>query len=373
MTIGDLEIKKQDFAESTVEPGLTFAFGKFDGILGLAYDTISVQHVVPPFYNMLNQGLLDEPVFAFWMGSDPDQGEATFGGVDERHYTGKIDYVPVRRKGYWEVELEKVKFGDEVLELENTGAAIDTGTSLIALPTDLAEIINRDIGASFFPRYARRRRRRRPSRRTWEGPGLEADSSPSLARRRQEGLERRLHRRVLDSPEPAVAHDVLWLQALPARREGLHPVRFFRFPRASERAWTDLRPRTARSEVQGTCMSAFQGLDIPAPMGPIWMCVALPPRPLSASLSASLSLLPSTLADAQHTHTASATSSSASVRRLALVVVPCARARASLTRPLPSLLLPLLLLNARSLHRLRPRPQRASAPSPLRALPRRRR
>lgn len=27
MTIGDLEIKKQDFAESTVEPGLAFAFG----------------------------------------------------------------------------------------------------------------------------------------------------------------------------------------------------------------------------------------------------------------------------------------------------------------------------------------------------------
>ena len=39
----------------------------------------------------------------------------------------------------WEVELEKVKFGDEEMELESTGAAIDTGTSLIALPTDIAE------------------------------------------------------------------------------------------------------------------------------------------------------------------------------------------------------------------------------------------
>jgi hypothetical protein len=29
LSIGDLTIKKQDFAESTVEPGLTFAFGKF--------------------------------------------------------------------------------------------------------------------------------------------------------------------------------------------------------------------------------------------------------------------------------------------------------------------------------------------------------
>lgn len=146
MNFAGLKVKDVDFAESTVEPGLTFVFAKvwtpleltrlqltmlkqFDGIMGLAYDTIAVQHVVPPFYQMINQGLLDDPVFAFYMGSDPEQGEAIFGGIDEKHYTGKIDYVPVRRKGYWEVELEKVKFGKEVLELESTGAAIDTGES----------------------------------------------------------------------------------------------------------------------------------------------------------------------------------------------------------------------------------------------------
>ena len=103
MTIGDLKVKKQDFAESTKEPGLAFAFGKFDGILGLAYDTIAVNHVVPPFYQMINQGLLDSPVFGFWLGDTAagegaPGGEATFGGIDENHYDGKITYVPVRRK-----------------------------------------------------------------------------------------------------------------------------------------------------------------------------------------------------------------------------------------------------------------------------------
>lgn len=116
---------------------------RFDGILGLGYDTISVNHITPPFYNMINQGLLDAPVFAFRLGSSEDDGgEAVFGGIDESAYSGSIDYVPVRRKAYWEVELEKVSFGDDELELENTGAAIDTGTSLIALPTDIAEMIN---------------------------------------------------------------------------------------------------------------------------------------------------------------------------------------------------------------------------------------
>ncbi|KAK4699366.1 saccharopepsin, partial [Phenoliferia sp. Uapishka_3] len=207
---GDLEIKKQDFAESTVEPGLTFAFGKFDGILGLGYDTISVAHVVPPFYNMINQGLLDAPLFAFWLGSDPEQGEAIFGGVDEKHFTGKIDYVPVRRKGYWEVELEKVKFGKETLELDNTGAAIDTGTSLIALPTDVAEIINKEIGA----------------KKSWNGQyTVECETVSSL---------------------PSLT---LYFGGLPY----------------------EISAEDYILNVQGTCISSFTGMDIPAPLGPIWI------------------------------------------------------------------------------------------------------
>ena len=113
---------------------------------------------------MINQKLIDSPVFSFRLGSSEDDGgEAIFGGIDDSAYTGKIDYVPVRRKAYWEVELEKVSLGDDELELENTGAAIDTGksitfqppgfsssllgTSLIALPTDMAEMLNAQIGA----------------------------------------------------------------------------------------------------------------------------------------------------------------------------------------------------------------------------------
>lgn len=96
--------------------------------MGLGYDTISVNHITPPFYSLMNQGLLDKPVFSFRVGSsEEDAGEATFGGIDESAYTGKIDYVPVRRRAYWEVEIEKITFGEDTLELENTGGAIDTG------------------------------------------------------------------------------------------------------------------------------------------------------------------------------------------------------------------------------------------------------
>lgn len=144
LQIGDLKVKGQDFAEATSEPGLAFAFGRFDGILGLGYDTISVNKMVPPFYNMLNQKLLDEPVFAFYLGDtnkEGDNSEATFGGVDKNHYTGELTKIPLRRKAYWEVDLDSITFGDSTAEMENTGVILDTGTSLIALPSTLAELL----------------------------------------------------------------------------------------------------------------------------------------------------------------------------------------------------------------------------------------
>ena len=143
--IGDITIKHQDFAEATSEPGLAFAFGRFDGIMGLGYDTISVNKIVPPFYNMLDQGLLDEPVFAFYLGDtnngEGDESEAIFGGVNEDHYTGKLTKIPLRRKAYWEVDLDAITFGSATAELDDTGVILDTGTSLIALPSTLAELL----------------------------------------------------------------------------------------------------------------------------------------------------------------------------------------------------------------------------------------
>lgn len=208
MSIGDLKIKNQDFAEATNEPGLAFAFGKFDGILGLGYDTISVNKIIPPFYQMINQKLLDEPVFAFYLGRDEEGSEAVFGGVDKSHYTGKIEYIPLRRKAYWEVDIESIAFGDEVAELEGTGAILDTGTSLNVLPSSLAELLNKEIGA----------------KKGWNGQyTVECEKVKSL---------------------PDITFNLAGSNySLPASDYIL--------------------------ELQGTCVSTFQGMDIPAPAGPL--------------------------------------------------------------------------------------------------------
>lgn len=148
LSLGGLIIKDQGFGEATNEPGLAFAFGKFDGILGLGYDSIAVQKTVPPVYNAIEQGLLDEPKFSFFLADESEDvgGIATFGGINEDYYEGDLVYLPVRRKAYWEVKFDALSLGEDRTEL-NIGAVIDTGTSLITLPSDLAEIINGIIGA----------------------------------------------------------------------------------------------------------------------------------------------------------------------------------------------------------------------------------
>lgn len=147
--MADLAIEEQDFGESVKEPGITFALGRFDGILGLGYDNIAVQRVVPPFYNIISQGLVDEPVFSFWLNSADaggQGGEMAIGGIDEDHYKGEIVWSPIIRKGYWEIELQNVTFAGENLDLEPQRAAIDTGTSLMAIPSVVSDLINKLIG-----------------------------------------------------------------------------------------------------------------------------------------------------------------------------------------------------------------------------------
>lgn len=135
----------QDFGEMTLIEGEAAVYRRADGIFGLGYQQTSVNHIVPPFYNMINQDLIAEPVFAFYFSNsrngEGDKGLATFGGVDDSHYTGDIIKLPLRRRANWEVDFDAITLGNETVRLNNTGASIDTGTSLLGLPSTVAKLM----------------------------------------------------------------------------------------------------------------------------------------------------------------------------------------------------------------------------------------
>jgi hypothetical protein len=69
--------------------------GKFDGILGLGFTSISIDGTTTPFENLIKQNKLDQPLFSFYLG-DNGPGELTFGGYDSSKFIGELQYVKVR-------------------------------------------------------------------------------------------------------------------------------------------------------------------------------------------------------------------------------------------------------------------------------------
>ncbi|EGG18099.1 cathepsin D [Cavenderia fasciculata] len=151
--VGSLSVKNQLFAEATAEPGIAFDFAKFDGILGLAFQSISVNNIPPVFYNMMDQGLVAQPLFAFWLSktaSPTNGGELSFGSIDNSKFTGAITYVPLTNRTYWEFSMDDVQYdGNSLGYCGKTGcrAIADSGTSLLAGPTEQIEAINTKLGA----------------------------------------------------------------------------------------------------------------------------------------------------------------------------------------------------------------------------------
>ncbi|KAJ7535913.1 hypothetical protein O6H91_12G050500 [Diphasiastrum complanatum] len=154
VTVGDITVKGQVFAEATIEPGLTFLAAKFDGILGLGFKEISQDKVTPLWYNIVDQKLVPEPVFSFWLNRDASDegngGELVLGGVDPKHFKGEHLYTPVTKEGYWQIEM-----GDFLINGRSTGfcagrcaAIVDSGTSLLAGPSGIVAEINLAIGAT---------------------------------------------------------------------------------------------------------------------------------------------------------------------------------------------------------------------------------
>jgi len=140
-TLGNFKVTNQGFAEITDVSGLGlgYAIGHFDGICGLGWDAISVDRMLTPFHALLNEKVLDEQLFAFYLGSN-GPGTLTLGGLNPAHYKGNVTYVDLNHETYWSIPLGGLSVnGDSYTTATN--AIVDTGTSLLAGPAaDVAKL-----------------------------------------------------------------------------------------------------------------------------------------------------------------------------------------------------------------------------------------
>jgi len=215
VTVGSVDVKGQLFAEvSKVSFGplnIAYAMGKFDGLLGLGFKNISQYQIPTPFEAMIDQKLIDEPVFAFYLQQDASgTGELVFGGVDKSHYTGTLVDVPLTSETYWEVSLDAMSFGGSPVISSAQKAIIDSGTSLLAGPAAQVATLAQKVGAKSVmgKEYV-----------------IDCSKKPSLPDLKV----------TLGGKEFALAASDYVL------------------------------------EVSGECLFAFMGIDVPAPRGPLWI------------------------------------------------------------------------------------------------------
>lgn len=140
LRLDGITLHNASFAEAVTEPGAAFVLSKFDGILGLAYPSLSVDGLTPVMQALQEAGQLAAPRFAFWLSKDPTTspgGVLFLGGVDKAYYRGPLHYVPVTRKAYWEFDVDTISLGGKPFA-HSVSAIADTGTSLLVGPSEQA-------------------------------------------------------------------------------------------------------------------------------------------------------------------------------------------------------------------------------------------
>ncbi|KAK0162326.1 hypothetical protein PV327_008672 [Microctonus hyperodae] len=149
-----LKVANQTFIEITHMPVMSTLLDKADGLIGLAFSSLAIDGTIPFFYNMIQQNIIKENIFTFYMNRDPTTSKAgnlILGGTDRSHIKTNLTYLPVIEKKYWTIRMDKiiVDVGNKSFSFCTNGcnAMIDTSSNAIVGPGNIIEKINDLIGA----------------------------------------------------------------------------------------------------------------------------------------------------------------------------------------------------------------------------------
>lgn len=145
---GGAKVASQVFAEITSEQGTSFDAAKFDGILGMAWQTISVDNVVPVFQNLFAQGLVSQNSFAFYLTRITGQAGSTLtlGGYNSTLSQNDWHYVPLYATDYWRIAIDTIVTGTTPVTVTGMKGIVDSGTSLLVGSKKIVDEINKVIG-----------------------------------------------------------------------------------------------------------------------------------------------------------------------------------------------------------------------------------
>ncbi|KAH9948670.1 aspartic peptidase domain-containing protein [Amylocystis lapponica] len=139
VALGGLSVPRQAFGAVTKESD-DFDDAPSSGLLGLAFGSIAASRQPTFFENLMSTKQLAAGVFAVHLTRGKETGsEACFGCVDTTKTVGPINWNPVVSRTYWSIQMDGISPDATNTVPTNLTAAIDTGTSLIYVPDDVAK------------------------------------------------------------------------------------------------------------------------------------------------------------------------------------------------------------------------------------------
>jgi hypothetical protein len=137
-----------NFVVATEESDEPFSLVPFDGIFGLSLPQMSEA----PHFNvldcMIRDKVLKSNIFSVFLGAaDAEPSEISFGEFKTDRMASELFWVPVTNPGYWQVEMEDITIHNKRQSLchGNCQVAVDTGTSLMAGPSEIINAITEKV------------------------------------------------------------------------------------------------------------------------------------------------------------------------------------------------------------------------------------
>lgn len=109
----------------------------------MAYPSLAETGVTPVFDNMMQQKLLKDNLFAFFLTIKNEEMESdlTFGYYDKTKFTGDINWHPVKFQYMYGIQLDDVKINGKSLgfcgpngQRNDCLVTVDSGTTMMSFP-----------------------------------------------------------------------------------------------------------------------------------------------------------------------------------------------------------------------------------------------
>ena len=145
--MGDYYAKNFGFGEITAAKGVTFLASSMSGILGLAYESISVDKL--PVW--VDEDNLDDKSFSFFLGDTNEDSFLIMPGYDSTLFSGSFDFHDVVEEKYYAIKFDSMQQkGKSKIDMSKYKAVIDSGTSITIGPSKLVNQLTDGITVNRF-------------------------------------------------------------------------------------------------------------------------------------------------------------------------------------------------------------------------------